>query len=65
MTAFRAGFKDGIQGREYGWRDDDRWRDVEHDHYEDGFTSGANARAVAPEGIEYYRPDATSPRVVG
>uniref|UniRef100_A0A6M3LTF5 Uncharacterized protein n=1 Tax=viral metagenome TaxID=1070528 RepID=A0A6M3LTF5_9ZZZZ len=65
MSPFRAGYKDGVQAREYGWRIDDDWRDQEHDAYEDGFTSGANARAVAPEGIEYYRPDGTTPRVVG
>ena len=64
MIPSRAGFKDGIQGREYGWRLDDTWGDQENDAYEDGFTAGADARAVAPEASENYR-DGTTERGVG
>jgi len=57
MTAYRAGFKDGIEDRAYGWRNDDDWRELEHDHYESGYTTGANARYYAPEAREYYQGD--------
>ena len=65
MTAYKAGYRDGLYGRRHGHSVDDNWCGAYHDEYDDGYASGANDRAWVVNVLKYRRRHATMERRAG
>ena len=65
MTAYKAGYRDGLYGRRHGHSVDDTWCGAYHDDYDDGYASGAGDRAWLAEVRKHQRLDGTMERRVG